>query len=359
MIRGLAATGLLALALGGCAAAASMPGVGGTKDGPTPKPAPTPGRGEPPKEERSPEPRATAKATDEDVADRVVAVVNNDAITLGELQEAINDYRSQTRQETPVSNEFVQQFLTKMIEKRLQVQEAEREKITVDEAEVEEELAERIKKLGAPTREEFERALKAQGVTIDTIKKRFRDEMRVARVINRKVRLRISVTEAEINKYLDANRQKLETGLAYHARHVLIVPEGEPADAAWEAARIKAEMLRAQLLQGTGFAELAHRHSRDASAKDGGDLGTLKRGELAQDIEMQILSLEPGEISKPYRSSLGYHLFRLELKESLEGEGLTRAKAQIREILFREKFEARLEAWLKEIKLRAVIEVRL
>ncbi|OLC90584.1 MAG: hypothetical protein AUJ05_11250 [Candidatus Rokubacteria bacterium 13_1_40CM_3_69_38] len=360
MIRGLAATGLLALALGGCAAAASMPSVGGTKDGPTLTPAPaTPGRGEPPKEERSPEPRATAKATDEDVADRVVAVVNNDAITLGELQEAINDYRSQTRQETPVSNEFVQQFLTKMIEKRLQVQEAEREKITVDEAEVEEELAERIKKLGAPTREEFERALKAQGVTIDTIKKRFRDEMRVARVINRKVRLRISVTEAEINKYLDANRQKLETGLAYHARHVLIVPEGEPADAAWEAARIKAEMLRAQLLQGTGFAELAHRHSRDASAKDGGDLGTLKRGELAQDIEAQILSLEPGTVSKPYRSSLGYHIFRLESKETLEGEALTRAKAQIREILFREKYDARLEAWLKEIRQRAVIEVRL
>src|SRR5438132_742101 len=272
------------------------PRAGGTKDGPTLTPAPaTPGRGEPPKEGRSPEPRATAKATDEDVADRVVAVVNNDAITLGELQEALNDYRSQTRQETPVSNEFVQQFLTKMIEKRLQVQEAEREKITVDEAEVEEELAERIKKLGAPTREEFERVLKAQGVTIDTIKKRFRDEMRVARVINRKVRLRISVTEAEINKYLDTNRQKLETGLAYHARHILIVPEGEPADAAWEAARIKAEMLRAQLLQGTVIAELARRHSRDASAKDGGDLGTLKRGELAQDIEAQHLRLEPGK----------------------------------------------------------------
>src|SRR3989442_343651 len=201
MIRGLAATGLLALALGGCAAAASMPGVGGTKDGPTPTPAPaTPGRGEPPKEERSPEPRATAKATDEDVADRVVAVVNNDAITLGELQEAINDYRSQTRQETPVSNEFVQQFLTKMIEKRLQVQEAEREKITVDEAEVEEELAERIKKLGAPTREEFERALKAQGVTIDTIKKRFRDEMRVAMVTAWALRARSNSSRVEIGR---------------------------------------------------------------------------------------------------------------------------------------------------------------
>src|SRR5207244_6761582 len=114
-----------------------------------------------------------------------------------------------------------------------------------------------------------------------------------------------------------------------------------------------------QVGQGAADAERARRRSRDASAKDGGDLGILERGELAQDIEAQILSLEPGGVSNPYRSSLGYHLFRLESKESLEGEGLVRAKAQIREILFREKYEARLEAWLKEIKQRAVIEVRL
>ena len=91
----------------------------------------------------------------------------------------------------------------------------------------------------------------------------------------------------------------------------------------------------------------------------GGDLGTLKRGELAQDVETQILALQPGEISKPYRSQLGYHVFRLESKEGLEGEALVRAQAQIREILFREKYEARLDAWLKELKQRAIIEVRL
>ena len=360
MIRRPAAAWLLALALGGCAAPSWMPWLGRTKDEPKPQPivaaveAP-----EAPKEARPPAPGVAAKPKDEDVTDRVVAVVNNDAITLGELQEAITAYRYQTRQEAPASDEFVQQFLTKMIENRLQVQEAEREKIAVDEAEVEEELTERIKKLEVRSREEFEKLLKAQGLTMEAIKKRVRDELRVARVINRKVRLRISVTEAEITKYVEANRQKLETGLAYHARHILIVPEGGPSDAAWEAARIRGELLRTQSVQGADFAELARRHSRDASAKDGGDLGILKRGELAQDIEAQILSLEPGGVSNPYRSSLGYHLFRLESKESLEGEGLVRAKAQIREILFREKYEARLEAWLKEIKQRAVIEVRL
>jgi len=56
---------------------------------------------------------------------------------------------------------------------------------------------------------------------------------------------------------------------------------------------------------------------------------------------------------------LGYHIFRLESKDVLEGEGLDRVKGQIRDILFREKFETRLDTWLKEIKQRAIIDVRL
>ena len=105
--------------------------------------------------------------------------------------------------------------------------------------------------------------------------------------------------------------------------------------------------------------ELARKYSRDASARDVGDLGTLHIGELAQDIESQILALEPGAISAPYLSRLGYHIFRLESTESVEGEGAALAREQIRGILFREKYEARLDAWLKEIKQRAIIEVRL
>jgi peptidyl-prolyl cis-trans isomerase SurA len=110
---------------------------------------------------------------------------------------------------------------------------------------------------------------------------------------------------------------------------------------------------------GGDFAEVAKAHSKDASARDGGDLGNMKRGELTPEIEKQILALEPGEISQPFRSPLGYHLFRLESKEALQGEGLARAKQQIREILFRQKYDTRLEAWLREIKQRAIIEVRM
>ena len=59
------------------------------------------------------------------------------------------------------------------------------------------------------------------------------------------------------------------------------------------------------------------------------------------------------------RTTLGYHLFKLESKETLTGEALAQAKQQIREILFRQKYETRMGTWVDELKRRAIIEVRL
>ncbi|HEX9818166.1 MAG TPA: peptidylprolyl isomerase, partial [Methylomirabilota bacterium] len=70
----------------------------------------------------------------------------------------------------------------------------------------------------------------------------------------------------------------------------------------------------------------------------------------------ELLGLGPGQVSRPVRSPLGYHVFQLESKETLEGPGI---RQQIRDILFKQQFDNRLEAWLKEIKQRAIIEVRL
>jgi peptidyl-prolyl cis-trans isomerase SurA len=310
-----------------------------------------------PAAENKPEPKREPPA--EDVADRVVAVVNNDAITLVEVQEAVAAYRQESRgRATDSDEELGRQFLNRLIETRLQLQEAERDRIVVDDSEVEDELAERMKRFGAKNRAEIEALIKSQGLTFDAVKRRVRDAVRISKVIRRKVTLRVSVTELEIDRYLAQNQDKLETGLTYHARHILVIPESG-TDAGWEAARIRADLIRTLLSDGADFGDLARKHSRDASAKDGGDLGTLKRGELAPEIESQILELEPGDISRPYRSQLGYHLFRLETKEVLEGGALQRARQQVKDILFRQKYEARLEAWLKEIKQRAIIEVRL
>jgi peptidyl-prolyl cis-trans isomerase SurA len=344
---------VLVVLLAGCAMPGWVPFFG--KGGSDPQSA----RMVPPPEQPA-EPAAPSRAEIDDlVLDRVVAVVNNDAITLGELQESVAMYRQENRGRAMASDEELsRQFLGRLIDVRLQLQEAERERIVVEEAEINDELHERLKRFGATNMDELEAMVKAQGLTMDSVRKRVRDSLRVAKVIRRKVALRVSVTEPEVDRYLAENRDKLETGLKYHAWHILVTPSGG-SDAAWEAARLRAEGLRTQIQQGADFAEVARQHSRDASARTGGDLGTLKRGELAQDVEATILALNPGEVSMPHRSSLGFHIFKLESKEVLEGEGLQRLRQQVREILYRQKYEARLEAWIKEIKQRAIIQVRM
>ena len=294
------------------------------------------------------------------VADRIVAVVNNDVITLTELREQVLYYKVEARgEEVPDDDRLAHQLLDRLIESRLQLQEAEREKVNVEEAELSEEIVSRMKKLNLTTELEFEDAVKKQGLTLDQVKKRLREQLMVAKVIRRKVAFRVSVTEQEVDRYLQENREKLETGLTYHARHILVVPEGERTDAEWATARETAAAVFTRLKAGADFAEVAKEVSRDGTAKDGGDLGTLKKGELADEIESQILNLAPGQVSEPFRTGLGYHIVKLESRETLEGEGLTRLRQQVRDVLFREKYQARLDAWLGEIKKRAIIEVRI
>jgi peptidyl-prolyl cis-trans isomerase D len=168
----------------------------------------------------------------------------------------------------------------------------------------------------------------------------------------------VTVNPSELEAWYKQNQARYLEPEKRHARHILIIPEVDN-DAGWEGARIKADMLRTQILQGADFIEMAKQHSRDATAKDGGDLGTLKRGELAQDVETAILVLKVEEVSQPFRSPLGYHVFKLEAKDSLDGDGLVRIRQQVRDILFRQKYDTRLEVWIKEIRQRAIIEVRL
>jgi peptidyl-prolyl cis-trans isomerase SurA len=297
-----------------------------------------------------------------DMLDRVICVVNNDAITQYELDEAELYYLAENRQqmlEGEARKELRAKLLQNLIENRIQLQQAEREKIVIEDAELAENLAEIMKKLKAKDEKELETMVKAQSLTMDGVKKRLREQLMVQRVVRRKVALRISVTEQEIDKYLAENREKLETGLTFSARHILVQPDPAKGEEGWAEAKKKADEIYGYLLEGQDFAELAKKYSDDPSAKDGGSLGNLKRGELAADIEEAILRLQPGEASTPFRSQVGYHIFRLDSRDSLAGEALVQVRNQIRDILYRQKYDARLKDWLVEIKQRAIIDIRM
>lgn len=306
---------------------------------------------------------AAGSAVDPDsVVDRVICVVNNDAITLFELDEAEAYYLYETKEPAPTGEARTtlrDRLVQRIIENRLQLQQAEREKITAEDSEIAEQLADIMKRMNAKTDVELEQALRVQGVTAESVKKRIRDQIMVDRIRRRRVNLRVTVTEQEIDRYLDQNREKLETGLTFEARHILFLPDPDRGEDGWEEARRRATDAYERVLGGGDFDELAKELSQDGSGKGGGSLGTLKRGELASEIETAILRLARGETSAPFRSQVGYHLFRLDAKETLVGDGLTQARNQIRDILLREKLQVRLREWLAEIRQRAIIDMRL
>lgn len=355
-----AAALLVLAALSGCSAPSWMPFAGKPKvKAPEPPPPPPPAH-----EVRAPILTRPAPPADTDsIVDRVVCVVNSDAITMYELEEAEAYAVYETKQAPSTEEErkaLRDRTLASIIEKRLQLQQAEREKIVIDDAEMKEQIDEIQKRLGAKNEAEFDQMVKAQGLTLEGVKKRLRDQLLIDRIKRRKVNLRISVTEEDIDQYLNANREKLETGLSFEARHILFVPATGAGEDGWQRARRRADDVYTRVMGGEDFGELATEFSDDsATAKNGGRLGVLKRGELAPDIEKAILRLSPGEHSPPFRSEVGYHLFELESKETLAGEQLTQARNQIRDILYKQKYEIRLNEWLVEIRGKAIIEMRL
>lgn len=289
----------------------------------------------------------------------VVAVVNGDAITLGELDEEIATRRADPTpwRPAPGRDASAQDSLSRLIEFRLLLQEADRQRVTVDEIELAQDLQARIERYGLKDPAEFERVIQAQGITLDAVKHRLRDSLRVQKVVRRNVAVGVSVTDDEISRYLAENRDKLEVGLGYRGRQIVLRPDTD-ADADWEITRLRASAIRDELARGTDFAALARQYSQDATAARGGDLGSLKRGELAADIEAQLLGLAPGEVSAPFRSGRSYYVFYLESRETLSDASVRRLHQELRDILFRQKYDARLEAWLREIRRRSVIEVR-
>ena len=129
-----------------------------------------------------------------------------------------------------------------IIENRIQLQQAEREKITAEDSEVQEQLNDIMKKVNAPSPKEFEEMLTQQGLTLDGVKKRIRDQILVQRVTRRKVALRISVTEQEIDGYLNANREQARDRASRSRRATSCsCPRPARRRTGWAAARKKAE----------------------------------------------------------------------------------------------------------------------
>ncbi len=141
----------------------------------------------------------------------------------------------------------------------------------------------------------------------------------------------------ETNKFRYTNLEKMA-----HARHILITVDTEASDAQKKAARTGAQQFAKRARAGADFALLAKKHSEDAaSASKGGDLGFLKRGQMAPEFDEAVFALEPGTVSDVVETKDGLHIIKLD--GFREGDvSLEEATLEIAEQLYRKSKGAEL-----------------
>ncbi len=289
-----------------------------------------------------------------EVIDRIVAVVNDDLITLSELKETISSLTTDTQ---TISKKEERSILEQMIEQKLLEQEAKRLGITVTESEVDAAI-EGVKRNLNLTDEQMKEVLERQNLSPESFRQQWRMQILANKLIASQLKGQIAITEDEIRKEYEENYKQSKTVDEVRIAHVLI-PVNSPDEE--EKARETAEKVLKLAESGYEFEKLAMEYSKDSvSAERGGDLGYFKKGDLAKPIEEAVENTPVGGIVGPVRSPMGYHIIKvIDKKEASEERPLEAVRDEIREKFYRQKAEKALKNWIEQIKKTAYIEVKL
>jgi peptidyl-prolyl cis-trans isomerase SurA len=139
------------------------------------------------------------------------------------------------------------------------------------------------------------------------------------------------------------------------ARHILLKTSEVVSE---EEARRRLEGLRERIAAGSDFAELARLNSEDGTAALGGDLGWVYPGDTVPEFERAMAALKPGEMSEVVRTPFGFHLIRVEERRAAD-VSLERRRQQARQALRERKAEDAFQEWLRQLRDRTYVELRL
>jgi peptidyl-prolyl cis-trans isomerase SurA len=275
--------------------------------------------------------------------DYIVAIVNKELVTAGEIQQRMARVREDARrggQRLPPEAELRRQILEALIEERVLVTYARDSGHRVDEVELDRAVT-NVAAQNQLTVPQLRERLRREGIDYDRFRNQVRDHILVERVREREVQARTRVSDAEIDAFLEKQRGKQPT--EYNIAQILItVPEGA-SEAAVSERRAIAEGAQARVRAGEAFDKVARELSQDGNRERGGEIGLKAANRLPDVFVTQVGALKDGEVAPALlRSAAGFHL--LKLLERRDG-GVTRVtQTRPRHILLRASAQVTQEA---------------
>lgn len=246
-------------------------------------------------------------------ADRLVAVVNDEAITLHELRSRLATVERQLRQQgvqLPPRGILERQLLERMIIDRIQIQHSKETGLQVSDAELDGALR-RIAEGNRLSVQDFRAALEKDGISWNKFRGEIRDEMTIARLREREVDNRIVISEGEIDNYLAGADSAAGAPEELNLAHIVLrVPElADPAQL--DRVRKKAEAALEQIRRGEDFAKVAASFSDAPDALSGGVMGLRPADRLPALYAEAAKKLGPGQVGEILRSPAGFHILKL------------------------------------------------
>jgi peptidyl-prolyl cis-trans isomerase SurA len=294
------------------------------------------------------------------IVDRIVAKVNDDIITLSEVQEKglplLSRIRSGRGGDSKELKKAEKEILEQLIDIELQLQEARALGMTVSETEVEKTLKD-IKEKNNITQEALERMLEEEGTDIESYKAEIRDRLLLQKIYYFRVIASAKVSRQQIESYYKEHISQYTGPEKVKVRQIFFAVDPANPAKREDVVRARALEVMERIKAGEDFASLARAYSEGPNTARGGELGFFKRGEALPILEQTMFRLNSGMVSELIRSKAGFHILKVDEHVYPKPLPLKEVEKEITDIIKKEKAQENYERWIKKLRGEAFIEI--
>jgi parvulin-like peptidyl-prolyl isomerase len=294
-----------------------------------------------------------------DVVEEIVAIVNDDIITLSQYRQQfdvqIKQLKTQNLAKDDYDKAYLQvksELLNAMITDLLLLQEAREKNLNVNE-EIKNNIAAIKKENNFATDEDLRRAIEQQGMPYEQWRKQYEEALLKQLVLVQDVYRSIALDESEVVQYYKQHPKEFAVPAEFKVRAIYLVAEGRTPQALDD---LKAQ-ISAKLKAGEAFADVAAALS-DPPMKDAkGELGTFKKGELDPALEDPVEKMKANETSPWLSVKNGWYLLRLDEKKDGYQKTFDEARNAVEDKLTGEKRQKKSEEYLNSLRERSYIKI--
>ncbi len=298
------------------------------------------------------------------VVDKIVAIVNNQVITLSELEKKAEPYFKQYEFKNKriideaTRREALTQLLPQVIDEYLAADEIKRLGISVNAAEIDDYLT----KLCASNQisvDQLKSKLEKDGISFEQYKDEIKSQIERSKLIRFQVKSKIVVTDEELVDSLkkEGKQHKPDTN-KLEIYHISV----KPADSQTESmlkAKERLATARKAIQSGVSFEDAAMQIADPSVAAEGGMLGTFSEQELAPFIKNIIQQLKPGELSDIVETPIGFQMFKYTQTSMQQNNIDEELKEKLKDEIYRKKINVKFEEWLRQLRSKATIKILL